>query len=317
MGVAIGLGCAEFPFSGAGAYWRWIDMCEAGGVDSIWQTDRIVGRQPFLESMTTMAALAGRTRRMRFGMNVVSLAFRDPVLLAKQCATIDVLSEGRLLPAFGIGNPMGPEWQALGVDTKTRGRRTDECLEIIRRLWREEPVDFDGAFYKLRGATIAPKPVQDDLPMWIGGSSEAAIRRTARIGTGWQSGGDPPAEAGRIVTAIKAAAIEAGRSIDEDHYGAGFAFHFGGRDAPGVGNAMNAYTKRTGRDATHAFAVGDADTILARVADYVDAGVSKFILRPLGGDDDTILTQTRLLIEQVLPRAETRWPRRPQVATTN
>ena len=97
MGVAIGLGCAEFPFSGAAAYWRWIDMCEAGGVDSIWQTDRIVGRQPFLESMTTMAALAGRTRRMRFGMNVVSLTFRDPVLLAKQCATIDMLSEGRLL----------------------------------------------------------------------------------------------------------------------------------------------------------------------------------------------------------------------------
>jgi len=109
MGVGIGLGCAEFPFSGAAAYWRWIDMCEAGGVDSIWQTDRIVSRQPFLESMTTMAALAGRTRRMRFGMNVVSLAFRDPVLLAKQCATIDVLSGGRLLPAFGIGSPLAPE----------------------------------------------------------------------------------------------------------------------------------------------------------------------------------------------------------------
>ena len=82
--------------------------------------------------MTTMAALAGRTRRMRFGMNVVSLAFRDPVLLAKQCATIDVLSDGRLLPAFGIGSPLAPEWEALGMDTKTRGRKTDECLEIIR-----------------------------------------------------------------------------------------------------------------------------------------------------------------------------------------
>jgi hypothetical protein len=66
MGVGIGLGCAEFPFSCAAAYWRWIDMCEAGGVDSIWQTDRIVSRQPFLESMTTIAALAGRTRRIRF-----------------------------------------------------------------------------------------------------------------------------------------------------------------------------------------------------------------------------------------------------------
>jgi probable F420-dependent oxidoreductase len=317
MGVGIGLGCAEFPFSGAAAYWRWIDMCEAGGVDSIWQTDRIVSRQPFLESMTTMAALAGRTRRMKFGMNVVSLAFRDPVLLAKQCATIDVLSDGRLLPAFGIGSPLAPEWEALGADTKTRGRKADECLEIIRLLWREDSVDFSGAFYKLKAATILPKPVQRDLPMWIGGSTDAAIRRTARIGTGWQAGGDPPAEAGRVVAAIKTSLTEAGRSIDDDHYGAGFAFHFGSRDEPAIDRAMDAYAKRTGRDATGAFAVGDADTILARVAEYVDAGVSKFILRPLGGDDDAILAQTRLLIEQVLPRAEARWPRRPKVTTTD
>jgi probable F420-dependent oxidoreductase len=317
MGVGIGLGCAEFPFSGAAAYWRWIDMCEAGGVDSIWQTDRIVSRQPFLESMTTMAALAGRTRRMRFGMNVVSLAFRDPVLLAKQCATIDVLSDGRLLPAFGIGSPLAPEWLGLGMDTKTRGRKTDECLEIIRRLWQEDSVNFSGAFYKLNGVTIAPKPVQPDLPMWIGGSSDAAIRRTARIGTGWQAGGDPPAETSRVVAAIKAAATEAGRLIDEDHYGAGFAFHFGRRDAPGVARAMDAYAKRTGRDASHVFVVGDADTIIARIAEYVDAGVSKFILRPLGGDDDAILAQTRLLIEQVLPRAAATWPGRPKVITAD
>src|SRR5580704_6240423 len=92
---------------------------------------------------------------------------------------------------------------------------------------------------------------------------------------------------------------------------------FGSRDAPGVGTAMDAYAKRTGRDATHAFAFGDADTILARVAEYVDAGVSKFILRPLGCDDDAILAQTRLLIERVLPRAAARWPRRPKVTTTD
>src|SRR6478735_9104130 len=152
--------------------------------------------------------------------------------------------------------------------------------------------------------------------MWIGGSSDAAIRRTARIGTGWQAGGDPPAEAGRVVAAIKAALTETGRSIDDDHYGAGFAFHFGSPDAPAVGEAMNAYAKRTGRDATHSFAIGDADAILARVAEYVDAGVSKFILRPLGGDDDAILAQTRMLIEEVLPHAEARWPRLPKVITT-
>jgi alkanesulfonate monooxygenase SsuD/methylene tetrahydromethanopterin reductase-like flavin-dependent oxidoreductase (luciferase family) len=138
-----------------------------------------------------------------------------------------------------------------------------------------------------------------------------------RWSVGHETATYPPAEVGRVVAAIKAAATEAGRLIDEDHYGAGFAFHFGSRDAPGVGRAMDAYAKRTGRDATHAFAIGDADTILARVAEYVDAGVSKFILRPLGCDDDAILAPTRLLIEQVLPRAAARWPRRPKVTTTD
>src|SRR5260370_17250232 len=169
----------EFPFSGAADYWRWVDLCEAGGIDSLWQTDRLVSRQPILECMATMAALAGRTRRLRFGMKVVSLALRAPGLLATQCATIDVLPEGRLLPAFGIGSPLGPEWQALDIDTKTRGRRTDESLEIIARLWREDSVDFEGKHYRLKGASISPKPVQPHLPMCICRSAEAPIPPTA------------------------------------------------------------------------------------------------------------------------------------------
>src|ERR1700720_565827 len=140
--VAIGLGLMEFPFSGVAGFWRWVDMCEAGGVDSLWQTDRVVSREPILECMSVMAALAGRTRRLKFGMNVLSLAFRDPVLVAKQCATIDVLSEGRLLPAFGIGSPLSPEWKALNIETVTRGAKADEALEIIRRLWTEDKVTF-------------------------------------------------------------------------------------------------------------------------------------------------------------------------------
>jgi len=306
VSVAIGLGLMEFPFAGAADYWRWVDLCEAGGVDSLWQTDRLVSRQPILECMAAMAALAGRTRRLRFGMNVVSLALRDPVLLAKQCATIDVLSEGRLLPAFGIGSPLGPEWQALDIDTRTRGKRTDEALEIIGRLWREDSVDFAGTHYRLAGASISPKPVQPDLPMWIGGASEAAIRRTVRYGTGWQAGGETPADAGKVVAAIKRATAEAGRSIDEDHYGAGFPFYFGAAGDSTVSGAMVAYGKRTGRDPERYFAIGDERTIFERVAEYVDAGVAKFILRPVGGD---IMGQTRRLIEKVLPLVDARWPK--------
>jgi probable F420-dependent oxidoreductase len=315
MSIAVGLGLMEFPFSGMQGYWRWVDLCEAGGVDSIWQTDRLLSREPMLECMTAMAALAGRTRRLKFGINVVSLAMRDPVLVAKQCATIDVLSEGRLLPAFGIGSPRAPEWAALHLDTRTRGRKTDEGLEIVRRLWREDKVDFAGEHYRLTGATISPKPVQANLPMWIGGGSEAAVRRTARIGTGWQGGPETPAEAGRIVAAIRAALAETGRSIDDDHYGASFPFHFGRTGDPAVARGMEAYTKRTGHAADAYFAVGDAGTMVGRIAEYVAAGISKFILRPVDAGDEAMLAQTRQLVEEVLPQVAARWPKAQPVAT--
>ena len=84
MGVAIGLGIADFPFSEAAAYWRWVDLCEEGGVDSLWQTDRLVSPKPILEVMSVMAALAGATKRIKFGMNVASVGLRDPLLLARQ-----------------------------------------------------------------------------------------------------------------------------------------------------------------------------------------------------------------------------------------
>ena len=247
-----------------------------------------MSRQPILECMTTMAALAGRTRRLRFGMNVVSLALRDPVLLAKQCATIDVLSEGRLLPAFGIGSPLGPEWQALDIDTKTRGRRTDESLEIIARLWREESVDFAGKHYRLTGASISPQPVQPDLPMWIGGSSDAAVRRTARYGTGWQGGGETPAEAGRVVAAIKKAlpprpAARSTRTItarpSRSISAAGDGPVVGRRD----GGLRQAHRPRPAPLVRRRRRRRRSSTA---IAEYVDGGVQKFILRPVGDGDD-------------------------------
>src|SRR5258705_2405431 len=307
--VAIGVGLMEFPFSGAAAYWRWVDLCEAGGIDSIWQTDRLVSPQPFLECMSVMAALAGRTKRIKFGVNVLSLAMRDAVLVARQCATIDYLSNGRLLPAFGIGSPLGPEWKALNHDHKTRGRKTDEGLEVIRRLWSEDKVDFEGVHYHLSGASLSPKPIQPDLPMWIGGSSEAAIRRTAKYGTGWQAGPETPAQAAEVVAAIRAAAIAEGRPIDDDHYGAGIPFRFGRADDPGMEPLFDAYRKRTGRDPKDYFAIGDAEAIVDRVAAYVEAGVSKFILRPAAKGDDDMLGQTRRLVDEVVPLVAARWPK--------
>jgi probable F420-dependent oxidoreductase len=306
MAIGIGLGLAEFPFSSAKAFWRWIEMCEEGGVDSFWQTDRLVSTIPFLETMSAMAAVAGATERMKFGMNVASVGLRDPLLLAKQCATVDFLSNGRILPAFGVGSPIAPDWAATGRSPKGSGKIADEALTLISRLWSEEKVTFEGEHFQYHEATIAPRPVQKHMPLWIGGSSKVAIRRTARIGTGWQAGAENPEEVRKVVEAIKAATAEAGRSIDGDHYGAGFYFRFGGWDDGPLPLLVKSYQKRTGRDPKYSLAVGGDEDICARIEEYIAAGISKFVLRPTGSSDEELMDQTRRLLEEVIPVFEGR-----------
>ncbi len=301
MSIGVGLGLAVYPFSGARAFWRWIELCEDGGVDSIWQSDRLVSPQPALEPMALMAALAGGTQRLKFGMNVVVLPLRDPLLVAKQCASIDHLSNGRLLPAFGVGNARSADWEAAGLSPRSRGARADEALDLLARLWSERDVSFRGEYYSARGLTIEPRPVQQPLPLWIGGASEAAIRRTARVGTGWLGGLHTVAQTRKTVSAIRRAAAEAGRPIDEDHYGATFAFRFGSRDDAPVERAV-APLRRLGGEVLESYlAVGDAQAIVRRLEAFVEAGVSKFVLRPLADDDRGMLDQSRRLVEEVLP----------------
>ncbi len=302
MIVAAGLGLFDFPFSGARAFWKWVDLCESGGVDSLWQSDRLVCDRPMLECMSTMAALAGATRRIKFGMNVASVGLRDPVLLARQCATIDMLSEGRLLPAFGIGSPHGSDWEGTGTPTAGRGVRADEALDIIAALWRGERVTFEGRFHRVKDAVIAPLPVQRKLPLWIGGASAAAVRRTARIGTGWMGGRETPAEAAKVVSAIREAAAALGRRVPDDHYGVGMYYRLGRADEP----VVRAETERLrarfpDRDPAGTIVAGEAGDVLARIREYVAVGVTKFVMRPVASGDDDVMMQTRRFVDDLLP----------------
>lgn len=302
MTISAGMGIANFPFEDHHGFWQWVDLCEAGGVDSIWQSDRLVGTEANLECLSVMAALAGRTRRMKFGMNVASLGLRDPFLLAKTCATVDVLSGGRLLPAVAVGSAIGSDYRARGVPTRGRGQRTDEGLEIMTRLWTEETVDFDGRHYQYRGASIAPQPLQSPMPLWVGGSADAAIERTARWGTGWQAGIDTPEQVAPVIAAIRARTLELGRRIDEDHYGAGFGFRFGDPQDAVSQRYLEALRKRLGKDPLPYVAIGDASTIMERIRAYRAAGAHKFILRPMASGTEDMLEQTRQCIETVLPQ---------------
>jgi len=213
MSDRIGMGLANFPFSDVATMWRWIDLCEDNGVDSIWQTDRLISREPILESMTFMAALAARTEKLKFGMNVVVVGFRDPLVLAKQCATIDFLSNGRMLPAFGVGGGFAPEWQVTNRRLRGRAPIADEMLDIINGLWNEESFTYHGEHFTYENATISPRPVQDPLPLWIGGHSQAALRRAGRFGDGWMGVASSELfETGdRALAAIRRYAEEAGR----------------------------------------------------------------------------------------------------------
>ncbi len=304
MGIGAGIGIANFTFDDARGFWQWVDLCDNGGVDSIWQSDRIIDAVPNLETMSVMAALAGGSKRLKFGMNVASLGLRDPIMTAKQCATIDVLSEGRLLPAFGVGSALSRDYTATGRPTKGRGRRTDEGLEILSRLWTEDEVSFDGEHYTLDNATIAPKPVQNPLPLWVGGSASQAIERTARWGTGWQAGIENAADVRPVIAAIKARAAELGRSIDDDHFGAGFSFRFGRPDDPAVERYNGFLAKRLGREPVGFTAAGGVAEMMALVHEFHEAGVHKFILRPIASGTAEMLDQTRQMAEKLLPEID-------------
>ncbi len=301
MTIGIGLGTSRFPFDTGKQYFEWVELCELGKVDSIWQTDRLVSDEPMLECIATMAALAGATERIRFGMNVASIALRDPLLTAKQCATIDLLSSGRLLPAFGIGSALSMDYKATGTPTRRRGKRADEALQLVHRLWQEDSVSFDGEFYQYENACISPKPANRDIPLWIGGSSEVAMRRTARYGTGWLGGIDSPEQTEVMVKGIKLALVETGRSIDYDHYGATFSFRFGDPNEDSARRASEGLRARLKKDPSRYMVVGDAADIIQRIREYIEAGCSKFVMMPLAGNHREMMLQTRRFIEEILP----------------
>jgi probable F420-dependent oxidoreductase len=304
MSVRIGIGIGAFPFESAASFWRWIDACEDGKVDSVWLSERLVSPQPFLEPLSALAAIAGRTRRIKFGMNATVLPLRDPLVLAKECATIDYLSEGRLLPMFGVGNDAAPEWQALGLDTKGRGQKSNEMLVLLNRLWTEDKVSFEGKFFTYKDVSISPRPVQTPLPLWIGGSSEAAIERTARYGSGWLAGSaQTPAQVGRVISAIRARSAELERPIDEDHYGAGFSYRFGSWDEPVVQRSLKALQARVGSDIDPRalMAVGGAEEIIELARVFRAVGVSKFVARPIAVDGADMIEQSRRLDTEVIP----------------
>jgi probable F420-dependent oxidoreductase len=196
------------------------EKIEAAGYDSIWTGDHVQFHNPTLESLTTLAHLAAVTRRVRLGTAVYLLALRHPTIAAKTAATLDVLSGGRFVFGVGVGGEFPKEFEASGVPHSERGRRVDEAIEVCRLLWTKSPASFEGRFVRFAGVTLEPKPVQSGgPPIWIGGRSDHALRRAARLGDGWISYVVTPERFRRSMERIRAFAAEAGRRLEP---GSGF-----------------------------------------------------------------------------------------------
>ena len=146
---------------------------------------------PFHEPLVLLGFLAACTTTIELGVAVLVLPQRQTALVAKQAAEVDVLSGGRLVLAVGTGwNPV--EYESLGMPFATRGRRLDEQVEVLRRLWREPVVDYRGEFHRIDRAGIRPRPGRGDIPVWFGGGSEVSLARAARTGDGFVFGSAGP-----------------------------------------------------------------------------------------------------------------------------
>ena len=304
--VRLGFGLLNYPFEHGSQFFKWVELLENAGVDSLWQSDRLVSTDPYLESLTALAALAGCTDKIKFGMNAIVAPLRDPLVLAKQCATIDFLSGGRLLPMFGVGYPKAAEWAATGKSSDHRGSKANEMFELIARLWSEESVTFNGKYYNYENATIAPRPIQQPLPLWIGGSSNAAIKRTAKLGSGWIGGIASPAAVKKVILGIQTEAAKCGRTIDSDHFGASLAFRIGSPNDDAV--VHSPFVKRTGigedLDINPLICVGTTKELVSRLQEYVGVGASKFVLFPIADGWEDMARQTEYIVEEVKPQIE-------------
>src|SRR5713226_5051793 len=173
---------------GAAFLWTLCDQLERSDVDSIWLSDRLSSPVPVPEVMTTLAAIAARTTRLKFGPSVVVLPYRTPVVAAKEMATVDWLSQGRLFPAVGVGVELPREFEASGVPFAERGRRTDEAIHVLRLLWTQDEVTFHGQFYKLDRISVFPSRGRPRRPS----GSAARARRPCAAPPGSATAGSPP-----------------------------------------------------------------------------------------------------------------------------
>ena len=240
--------------------------------DSLWLSEVLTG--PGLDPVVGLAWAASSNARVKIGTTML-LPGRNVLRLAKQLASLDVLSKGRLLVTLVPGLTYAPEREAIGVDPKRRGAFIDEALPLLRRLWAGETVSHDGPAGCLREVKLSPLPIQQPLEVWLGGTVPAALERCGRLSDGWLPSLCTPEEAaaGRVV--IEEAASRAGRSISPEHFGMSIGYASQPID-PATARVMSARRPRS----LELTPVG-LPALRKWIEQFIAVGFSKFVVRPI------------------------------------
>jgi probable F420-dependent oxidoreductase len=295
MKVRIGFGPGIGQASTSGEWFgRFVDDLEDLGFDSLWLPERLGG--PTADPLVGLAFAAGRTTRLKLGTSVLVLPGRNPVVLAKELATLDALSGGRFLPAFGLGVADRVEQQAFGVKREERAAIFDEALALVRSAWSGETVEHDGAHFQVHGFRLTTLPAQGVLDVWLGGVAPSELRRVGRLADGWLPSFVTPEEVSKSRQVVEEAASEAGRTIDPEHFGALVPYTLGE-----IPERFRAFleTRKPGVDPESVVASG-IPAIADLVSRFVDVGFSKFVLVPVFPTED-LRGELEQLAKEVLP----------------
>jgi alkanesulfonate monooxygenase SsuD/methylene tetrahydromethanopterin reductase-like flavin-dependent oxidoreductase (luciferase family) len=257
------------------------------GFHSVWAGDSLTAR-PRVEALTTLAAVGARTQRLRLGTAIFLAALRNPVLLAHQLASLDWLTSGRVDLGVGYGRPKDPtqehEFSILGLDAGKRIKISEELVQVMRRLWRENDVSHEGAFTRFDHVTLVPKPIQPGgVPIWLASNNvEPGLRRVARLGDGWLNNITSPEIYRECRDKIAAYAAEIGRDPASIEPGLYFTLAAGDKEAVSEGQTfLSKYYNRPHDQVAKAMlcVLGTWDEVIDRIEAYHQAGARTIILR--------------------------------------
>jgi len=273
--------------------------------DTLWVGGHVASRTGSSEVLMQLARLAALTRSVRIGTSALLLPLYPPAIAAKQVADVDRVSGGRVVLGIGVGGEHPQEFEACGVPMQERGRRTDEAIPLLRRLWSGEEITHHGRFHSMTGVRLTPPPAQPGgPPIVVTGRSPAAMRRAGTLGDGWMPYLYSPERFARSVVEVRAAAERAGRELTRFSWTAFVCTNIREDAATARADATAffgaAFQQDVGPFLDRVAAVGSPDQVAARIDEFIDAGAQHVIVAPSTDGDQ--LAMARLFAAEVLPR---------------